>query len=268
MSIVKIATINILFDMDCWQKRRQLLVEELTAINADLIGLQEINIQEQTGHWLAQQLNMPYIYLVPFVERPYQHGPEYGIAILSRYPFILERQLDLQSQGRLAQYVQVNINNQPLVFCNGHYYWQPGTTPARMQQFQLLVNWLNELPQQTPIVAVGDFNATPDTPEILFIRDHFTSAYAAHHGHEPEYTCPTPLVKTKNKLPRTIKRRIINFLTNRTISPWCGTLDYIFINQYINVCDCRLILTKSAPDNQEIYPSDHFGIIAEVKISQ
>jgi endonuclease/exonuclease/phosphatase family metal-dependent hydrolase len=264
--MVKVVTINILFDMDCWEKRRHLLVEELTAVNADLIGVQEVNIQEQTGHWLAQQLNMPYMYLVPYQERPYKLGPEYGIAILSRYPFVLEQQLDLQSQGRLAQYVQVNINNQPLIFCNGHYYWQPGATPKRMQQFQLLINWLNELPLQLPIVTVGDFNATPETPEILFMRDYFNSAYAAHHGYEPEYTCPTPLIKTKNNLTRTIGHRVINILTNRKISPWRGTLDYIFINQQLDVRNCELILTESAPDNEQIYPSDHFGIAAELEI--
>lgn len=251
--MVKVVTINILFDMECWEKRSKLLVDELKVINADLIALQEINIQEQTGLGLAQQLNMPYMYLVPFQERPYKLGPEYGIAILSRYPFVLEQQLDLHSQGRLAQYVQVNINNQPLIFCNGHYYWQPGATPARMEQFKLLVDWLSEL-SSLPIVAVGDFNATPDTPEIEFIREHFTSAYAAHHGQEPEYTCPTPLIKPSRSL-------------TPKIEPWRGTLDYIFINQRLQIHNCELILTKSAPDNEQIYASDHFGIVAELKVT-
>ncbi|MBW4602692.1 MAG: endonuclease/exonuclease/phosphatase family protein [Calothrix sp. FI2-JRJ7] len=264
--MVKVVTINILFDMECWKKRSKLLVDELKVINADLIALQEINIQEQTGHWLAQQLNMPYMYLVPFQAPPYINGPEYGIGILSRYPFVLQQQLDLKSQGRLAQYVQVNINNQPLIFCNGHYYWQPGATPARMEQFKLLVNWLSEL-SSLPIVVVGDFNATPDTPEIEFIREHFISAYAAYHGQEPEYTCPTPLMKTKNNLTRTIGHRVANILVHRKIEPWRGTLDYIFINQRLQVYNCELILTKSAPDNQQIYASDHFGIVAELKVT-
>ncbi len=264
--MVKVVTINILFDIKCWEKRSKLLVDELKVINADLIALQEINIQEQTGHWLAQQLNMPYMYLVPFQERPYKLGPEYGIAILSRYPFVLQQQLNLQSQGRLAQYVQVNINNQPLIFCNGHYYWQPGKTDARMEQFKLLVDWLSTL-SSLPIIAVGDFNATPDTPEIEFIREHFISAYAAHHGQEPEYTCPTPLIKTKNNLTRTIGRRVANILVHRKIEAWRGTLDYIFTNQHLQVHNCELILTKSAPDNQLIYPSDHFGIAAELEVT-
>ncbi|BDA75100.1 hypothetical protein RIVM261_032790 [Rivularia sp. IAM M-261] len=264
--MVKVVTINILFDMECWEKRSKLLVDELKVINADLIALQEINIQEQTGDWLAQQLNMPYMYLVPFQAAPYKNGPEYGIGILSRYPFVLQQQLDLKSQGRLAQYVQVNINNQPLIFCNGHYYWQPGTTPARMEQFKLLVDWLSELPL-LPIIAVGDFNATPDTPEIEFIREHFISAYAAHHGSEPEYTCPTPLSKPSRSLTRKIGRRVVNILVHRKIEPWRGTLDYIFINQRLQVHNCELILTKSAPDNEQIYPSDHFGIAAELEVT-
>jgi endonuclease/exonuclease/phosphatase family metal-dependent hydrolase len=179
---------------------------------------------------------------------------------------MLEQQLDLQSQGRLAQYVQVSINNQALIFCNGHYYWQPGAAPARMEQFKLVVDWLGNL-SSLPIIAVGDFNATPDTPEIKFIRQYFTSAYAAYHGQEPEYTCPTPLSKPSRSLTRTIGRRVINILVHRNIAPWRGTLDYIFTNQHVQVDNCELILTKPAPDNQQIYPSDHFGIAAELKVT-
>jgi endonuclease/exonuclease/phosphatase family metal-dependent hydrolase len=260
----KIATTNILFEMNCWEERREILVEGLKSVDADLIALQEINIEHNTGDWLAEKLNMPYVYLVPYVEKPYNTGPNYGIAIISRYHFIKQEKLDLQSQGRFAQYVQVEIDNQPLIFCNGHYYWQPGATPARMQQFQLLVDWLGKLPKELPIIAVGDFNATPDTPEILFLRDNFTSAYAAYHGCEPEYTCPTPLVKKKRSIQHRLKLKIFDALVNRTLQPWRGTLDYIFINQHLSISDCQLILTEPAPDNPNIYPSDHFGITAKL----
>ncbi|BAY09362.1 hypothetical protein NIES2098_25240 [Calothrix sp. NIES-2098] len=263
--MVKVVTINILFEMDLWERRSQLLVEGLKALRADLIGLQEVNIQENTGFWLAEQLEMPYVYLVPYQERAYQIGPEYGIAILSRYPFIQQAQLDLQSQGRFAQYVRVEIGDRPLIFCNGHYYWQPGSTPARMQQLQLLVNWLSQLPPHIPVVAVGDFNATPETPEIAFMQEQFTSAYAAYHGYEPEYTCPTPLQKPNRSWWRKFGLSLINLYTNRTLKPWRGTLDYIFINNQLSLRNCQLILTEAAPENPHIYPSDHFGIAADVE---
>jgi endonuclease/exonuclease/phosphatase family metal-dependent hydrolase len=266
--VVKVVTINILFEMDVWERRRQLLVEGLKTVQADLIGLQEVNIQEDTGFWLAEQLEMPYVYLVPYQERAYKIGIEYGIAILSRYPFIEQAQLDLQSQGRLAQYVQVQIGDRALIFCNGHYYWQPGSSSARMKQIQLLLNWLGKLPPQIPVVAVGDFNATPETPEMRFMQEQFISAYAAYHGYEPEYTCPTPLLKPNSSLWRTFGLWLINLYTNRTFKPWRGTLDYIFINNLLTVRNCQLILTEPAPENLNIYPSDHFGIAADVEFKK
>ncbi|MEA5571473.1 endonuclease/exonuclease/phosphatase family protein [Calothrix sp. UHCC 0171] len=264
--MIRVVTINILFDMWMWDIRENLLIEGLRKTNADLIGLQEINIQGNTGDRIAEKLNMPYIYKVNYQKLPYNKGPEYGIAILSRYPFIQQKELDLQSQGRLAQYVQVEINHQPLIFCNGHYYWQPGSCQARMEQFKLLVNWLDELPKELPIITVGDFNATPDTPEVEFLRSHFISAYAQYCDREPEYTCPTPLVHLKRSVSKKIVLGIINAITHRNLKSWRGTLDYIFINQHLQVNDCQLILTEPAADNQYIYPSDHFGIAAELAI--
>lgn len=261
MTQVKVATINILFEMTEWDRRRELLLEGLTIAQPDLIGLQEVKLPENTSTWFAEQLHMPYVHLVPYNNPAYPSGPTYGAAILSRHPFIQQATLDLQGQGRLAQYVQIEVEGQPFGFCNGHYYWHPGPSPERMRQIRLLLDWLGELPIEVPLVAVGDFNGTPDTPEITLMREHFVSAYAAHHGHEPEYTCPTPLDKRRSWW-RSLQVVLLNLWANRTLKPWHSTLDYIFVNQHLKVQDCQLILTQPAPDNPRLYPSDHFGIAA------
>ncbi len=261
--MIKVITINILFELDEWDRRRTLLVNELAAEQADLIALQEANLKENTGIWLAEQLGMQYIQIVPF-QKVSPHGIPYGIAILSRHSFIQQQTLDLQSQGRFAQFVEVAPANQPLVFCNGHYFWHPGTHPERDRQVQRLLDWLEQLPDEMPVVAVGDFNGTPETSAIALMRKHFVSAYAAQHGQEPDSTCPTPLARrNKGKFLRHIWR---NLKVNHTLIPWHGTLDYIFINQHLQVADCRLILTKPASGSRTLYPSDHFGIAADLEI--
>lgn len=263
--MVKVVTINILFEMEKWTQRRELLVEGLATQQADLIGLQEVKLPEDNSAWLAQQLNMPYVQLVPHKGLDDKGFPYYGVAILSRHPFTQQATLDLQTQGRVAQYVQVEVEGQPLVFCNGHYYWYPGPSPERVKQVQLLLDWLGKLPPNMPIVAVGDFNGMPETPAIALMREQFTSAYAAYHGHEPEYTCPTPLKKQRTWQHRLVKY-LVNSLVHRTLKPWRGTLDYVFINQHLLVRNCQLILTESAANNPTLYPSDHFGIAAELEI--
>ena len=171
----------------------------------------------------------------------------------------------MQTQGRVAQYVQVEVDGQPLVFCNGHYYWYPGSSPERVKQVQLLLDWLGQLPPEMPIVAVGDFNGMPETPAIALMRERFTSAYAAYHGHEPDYTCPTPL-KKRRSLQRRLGKYLVNVWIHRNLRPWRGTLDYVFINQHLRVRNCQLILTEPAPKDRTLYPSDHFGIAAELEV--
>src|SRR5262249_9226929 len=119
------------------------------------------------------------------------------------------------------------------------------------------------LPPTTPIVAVGDFNATPDTPEIALMRSRFVSAYAACHVCEPKYTCPTPLRKRK-PLWRRLGRWLVNLCVHGSLRGWRGTLDYIFVSRELTVRDCRLILTRPSATDPGLYPSDHFGIAAEL----
>ncbi|MGD2183313.1 endonuclease/exonuclease/phosphatase family protein [Lusitaniella coriacea] len=263
--MIKVITINILFELDEWERRRELLVEGLKAEKPDLIGLQEVQLPEDTSAWLAERLEMPYVQLVPYQNNEIPGIPDYGAAILSRYPFIQQDILDLHSQGRFAQRVRVEINGQSITFCNGHYYWYPGASPERVKQIQRLRDWLGELPPEMPIVAVGDFNGTPKTRAIAHMKENYTSAYASHWGKEPEYTCPTPL--SRRGWRRWLRQIILNWKANKTLKPWRGTLDYIFISSHWQVRDCRLILTQPAPFDRTLYPSDHFGLVADLAIA-
>jgi len=259
---IAVATINILFDLRDWSRRRDLLVEGLAAVQADLIGLQEVKLPENNAAWLAEQLGFPYVQLVPFATEDVPGVPSYGSAILSRHPFQDQAALDLQGQGRFAQRVQVEIAGRPLIFCNGHYFWYPGPAAGRQAQIERLLAWLAEIPADVPIVAVGDFNGEPQTPAIARLRQQFTSAYAACHGREPDYTCPTPLARRNWR--KVIRQIWLDLFYNHTLRPWRGTLDYIFFSSHLTARHCELILDRPAPGSRTLYPSDHFGLAAEL----
>ncbi len=256
--MVKIATINILFELDEWEQRRELLAAGLAAEQPDLIGLQEVKMPEDTAGWLGDRLQMPHIYQVLNQPTEKNPNPNTGIAILSRHPFMHQETLALTGQGKVAQRVQVDINGQLWVLCNGHYYWYPGDSPERTVQVQQTLDWLADYPSDSPIVSVGDFNGTPETEAIAKMRQQFTSAYADHHGQEPDYTCPTPLII---RGWRRIWRGLwLKLRYDRRLKPWRGTLDYIFVRN-LTVQDCHLILTEPAPQDPKLYPSDHFGLV-------
>ncbi|MGK7925641.1 MAG: endonuclease/exonuclease/phosphatase family protein [Spirulina sp.] len=261
--MLKVVTINILFDLDRWSQRKHLLADGLAATDADVIGVQEVNFNKNTGTWLAKELNYPHVQLVPY-DRFYPHLPPFGGAILSRYPFLREERLNLQGQGRYAQRVEIEKDGCAIALCSGHYYWQPGPHRDRVAQVQRLLDWLGELPETTPTVALGDFNGIPEDPAIALMQTRFASAYPAHNGREPDYTCPTPLFNPPWR--RKLRLAWLNLIHNRRITPWRGTLDYIFVSHHWTVKACQLILNQPDRRDRTLYPSDHFGIFAELDL--
>lgn len=263
---MKIVTINILFKLDDWLQRRDLLVEGLKAENPDIVALQEVSLAEDTAAWIAEQLDIPYIYKAVPQDVNGSDLP-FGLAILSRFLITKTAALNLEHQGRIAQYAQVKIDdNKSIVICNGHYYWYPGSHKKRNKQIKLMLDWLSEFDDQIPVISVGDFNGTPETSGIKLIKEKYQSAYEVYHGIEPEYTCPTLLGQDKLSWITRLKYIWRRLIFDRTLKPWQGTLDYIFINQSLQVKDCRVILNQPAANNRYLYPSDHFGIVADLEI--
>ena len=263
MNSLNLVTINILVDFTRWNARRDLLVEGLAALQPDVVALQEVRLPENPASWLAEKLGMKYIHLSP--KTGFEASRE-GIAILSRLPFEAQATLDLEGQQRVAQFVQVNVKGQPLVFANTHLYWQPGNSAVRLRQAGRLVRWMQTLPDNPPIILCGDFNGTPETSAVTMLRQHYTSAYAAIHGREPDFTCPTPLPRSTWSILRTVLGFFLLLRPQHIKANWRGTLDYIFVNQKITVNDSRIVLDQPSPNDPRIFPSDHFGIYANVSL--
>jgi endonuclease/exonuclease/phosphatase family metal-dependent hydrolase len=258
-----IITINILVDLSHWKARRDLLAQGLSALDPDIIALQEVCLPENPADWLAHQLGMEYFYLSP--KTGFEASRE-GIAILSHHPFTAQATLDLEGQQRVAHYVQLDIGGQPLVFANTHLYWQPGNSAIRLKQVGLLIRWMQTFSHQMPVIICGDFNGTPETTAVAMMRQHYRSAYQSIHSQEPEYTCPTPLPRSPWSTLRTFLGFFLLLRPQHIRLDWRGTLDYIFVNQQLRVNDCRIVLDQPSPVNPRIYPSDHFGIFANLSM--
>jgi endonuclease/exonuclease/phosphatase family metal-dependent hydrolase len=263
--MVRVATINLLNDLSRWAERRSLLACQLAAASFDLIGLQEVTnpLGVSTAHWLAAELGGYSVHVSP--KTGLSRARE-GIAVLSRLPVEQHDTLDLRSQQRTAQLVQVNVGGRPLVFANGHFSWPPGAHAARLRQVERLLEWLGTLPTETPVIACGDYNGTPDSPAITLMRRTFQSAHAACHDLEPDFTCPTPLV-SRASLRSAITRGLMRLFSNRKDGAWRGTLDYIFVSHNVRVVQCDVFLDSPAPDDPTLYASDHFGLGATLEVA-
>jgi endonuclease/exonuclease/phosphatase family metal-dependent hydrolase len=268
-----LVTINILVDLSLWDKRRKLLVDQLELLNPDLIALQEVSLKGKSSnaHWLAEALNQlkdenEDLYNLYPAPKTGSKGNEEGIAILSRFPVKKHEILDLLTQNRVAQLIEFRIEEQVVILVNGHFFWQPGIAKEREDQVELLLDWLDTQPADIPVIVAGDFNDIPGSPAVELMREYFDSAYRSVHGKEPDFTCPTPLPNsTGAKL-----RNLIGWSLGKRPKPdpdWKGTLDYIFVDPRLHTEECRLVLDKPSEDDSTLYPSDHFGIYAVIRVN-
>jgi endonuclease/exonuclease/phosphatase family metal-dependent hydrolase len=275
MTSFSLVTINILNDLSLWRARGPVLVDQLAELDPDLVAMQEVSLQKQgsNAHWVAEQLNQrseplgkkpPYeVVLCP---KTGSDARREGLAVLSRLPIRHHEQLDLLTQNRVAQVMRFRLNGSELLLVNAHFFWQPGESPERQAQVELLLDFLDTQPVELPVVICGDFNGMPGTPAIERMREYFDSAYNIVHKHEPEYTAPTPLpISSKTRL-----RKAVAWALGKRPKPdpeWRGTLDYIFVDPRLHTETCEVVLNRPAADDPKIYPSDHFGLFAEIGLS-
>jgi endonuclease/exonuclease/phosphatase family metal-dependent hydrolase len=270
-----LVTINILKDLAYWQSRSVLLIEQLSALEPDLIAMQEVSLMGKSSNaqWLCEKLNQcrenperSEPYQVSLCQRTGVFSHKEGIAVLSRLPIKRHLSLDLLTQNRIAQVIEARVDGSDLILVNGHFYWQPGVSNGRQRQIDLLLDFLDTQPVDQPVVVCGDFNGLPGTPAIECMRQYFDSAHNIVNKQEPEYTCPTPLPHSK----RVQARNLIMWMLRMRPNPyanWRGTLDYIFVDPRLQTLACKIVLNVPDRANPTIYPSDHFGLWAQIKVA-
>ena len=245
---MKIVTFNLRHDKDRWEERRPLVVTELARLAADVIAFQEVALLIGQAHYLAARLGeatgRPYEVLADAKPEP---ESQEGLAVLTRLEVLGHERRELPGGHRIAQRVTVRAGSAPVNIVNTHLHHRPiGSERTRLKQARYLLDWFDTWTDgETGLVLLGDMNATPDSNTIALIRQRFASAHATIHGREPDGTFPTPLVGL----------------------PWPQrTLDYIFYSPgRFHVTDARLAFMESSPEDDTLYPSDHYGLLVELE---
>ena len=272
MTEISFVTINILVDLSLWKKRRSLLVDQLAELDPDVIALQEVSLKRKisTAHWIASELNQRRSdnqdeYQVFLCPKTGQQETEEAIAFLSRVMVKRHERIDLLTQNRVAQLVELKLEEGPLLLVNGHFYLEHGESQARKEQVEHLLNYLDTQPAEIPVLVMGDFNSYPDLPTIDLMRRYFDSAYRAVHDREPDLTWPTPLPDSRLD---EIRRNILGHFgkESESESSWKGTLDYIFVDPRLKTLECRIVLDRPDAENKNIFPSDHYGLYALIEV--
>jgi len=247
MTLLRVATLNILNLADRWEERLPLLLADTAALHPDLLGLQEVVYPMQQDRLLAA--GTPHEY---GIHRGWAGRPEYGNSLLVRAPLAADglKRLDLGHQ-RSAHRVTVMLpGGASLLVAVTHLHHRVPDAALRDEQTAALVAWFDAAPSTTAQVVMGDFNADPGEPAYgRMARAGFRSAYAAANGDEPPVTWPSglqaPAMDTDG-------------------DPAC--LDYIWLRGNARALDARLWGDRPAAHDPTLYPSDHFGVAATVEV--
>ncbi len=165
-SYIKVASYNVCRLDD--GKSLQQIVDVLKEVNPDIVGLQEIDVNNTRSagvhglrynqvEILAKELGYDYWYYAPSIE-PWNNG-SYGHGILSRYPIKKSENVNYPITGtndhnRNYSRSELDVNGKKLVFYNTHLSAQ-GDISYRGQQLKTV---LDRLYQDQYAVLTGDMN--------------------------------------------------------------------------------------------------------------
>jgi endonuclease/exonuclease/phosphatase family metal-dependent hydrolase len=164
-----------------------------------------------------------------------------GVGVLSRVPVVATSSLDLGANARVAQRVTVRPPEGGLL--DVYTTHLGGPEALRLAQVRRILDWMDARPP-IPAVLLGDFNSRPGSPTIDLVGSRLRSAYADVHGQEPPRTVPTPLHR-------------------RGTGPG-SVLDFIFVNELLEVRDARVAFDRVDPTDPTLAASDHYGLMATV----
>ncbi len=150
----------------------------INAESPDLVALQEIDVEtERSGKTLDQakelgRLTNMYYYFGKAIHL--QQGGEYGVAILSKYPFLEKKQQLLpmkegvQGEKRTIAWVTVQLkNDKKIIFASTHF----DTQNHRLAQAEKVAELFNDAPY--PVIIGGDFNDVPGSDAINRLDRNF-----------------------------------------------------------------------------------------------
>jgi endonuclease/exonuclease/phosphatase family metal-dependent hydrolase len=264
--VIKAVTINLWNKQGPWPRRLELLRRGLAALDPDVVGLQEVLRLPGAGLDQAEELAAPLEMASAYAPAwPIAGGPLLmGNALLSRWP-ILEQQSfalpvdDPADDGRTLLYALLDAPGGRLPVYVTHLSWQFHLSHLRARQVRCIDDRAREtLGRGTlPPILMGDFNAEPDSDEIRFLRG------LGALGGRGTYWADCFGIAGQGP-GATFSRR--NPYAADLVEPE-RRIDYVFVrgpdkHKRGEPRAARLVL--DAPDADGVWPSDHFGVYAEI----
>ena len=257
MTTITVATLNLHRGAANWLRRRRLIVAQLLDTQPDIIMLQEVATAIRQGQWLRNQLNARLgfnagrQYAYAQASRTQLFHRFEAVGLLTRLPIVSQDSINLDYQGRVAVRLNLELpSGATLDAVSVQLSSEHHAHEARQEQTMNLLGWLEGRGSVQHRVVAGTFHTNPNGLAIERVKNFYSyrSAYEAVNGREPLATYPTSLDYKGDMLA------------------FCQ--DYIFVSPQVHkVHNARIFCHLPDPENNDLYPSNHVGLIAEVEMS-
>ena len=248
MDRLLVATLNIRNLADRWEERLPLLLADFAALQPDLIGMQEVVYPLQQDRVIGAAGEGRYEAV-----RGWAGRPEYGNSMLVKAPLAateVER-LDL-GLTRSAQRALVVAARRRPARVHGHAPAPPaGGARGAPGPGRALLAWLDGSPAHDALVVVGDFNADPSEPAYARMRARglpVRPARGERRGAVGHLAVRAPGAGHGHR-----RRARPASTTSGSAAPWPSRMR-------------ASSSTGPAVGDPTLYPSDHFGLAAHLRI--
>jgi endonuclease/exonuclease/phosphatase family metal-dependent hydrolase len=247
---IRIATLNMEQDHKRWELRRDLIIEQLAAIDPDLFAMNEVCIPLQTARWIQQTMLSRYGRQYALVQQTRVNGLSAveGEALLTRLPIVETANFDFRTRDMVALVARVMAEATPIDVYVTHLFMSRGDESLRVYQVKQLLEWIDTRDDATRRIVCGDFNATLDKPSAALMAERF----------RPTQTTPTAFTPLADDAGN---------VSHPTWPRMDRCIDYIWIGGELTVQSSAVCFDRGHPSDATLYPSDHAGVWADLLVA-
>ena len=247
-------------------RRLDMVVEELHAVDADVVALQEASAGRHRGsvaERLANRLGFHHVYApanprllgsdgVSRIVAGLLHFSE-GPAIVSRFPIVAWHGYELPRCGKLFE--RRMLLSATVESPWGHIRVFSAHTRGDVCQTRAVAEIVRLARNRLPSILMGDFNAPEGSPAIAVLarQPGFLDAFRTANPTQPGFS----VWQQMNVTAPTVRRRV----------------DYVFVvagtDARGTILSSRLVMNapRFLADAKPLWPSDHYGVLADVDIT-
>jgi endonuclease/exonuclease/phosphatase family metal-dependent hydrolase len=244
------ATLNLEQDHKRWDRRRELVVEQLGAIKPDVFALNEVCLPLQTARWIRNAAIERFGLDYKLVQQTRVNGLSVveGEALLTRFPVIETGNLDYRTRDIVALVARILVGAKPVDVYVTHQVGSVHNDSLRLYQAQQLLSWIDSRNDVAARIVCGDFNASLEMPSAALMATRFKPTQTAA-------TAFTPLAGVDGEVTHPDWPRM-----DRCI-------DFIWVSEAVRVIDSRVCFNQGSPGDPTLWPSDHAGVWADLDLT-